>query len=478
MKIRKKTVSIACICYILISLFGTIYAQNSKQRLIVLTDISYFEPDDTQSLVRLLLYSNQLDIEGLISTTNENRHKQIHPEIIENTIHAYAKVRKNLIKHETGFPSTQKLLSTIKRGLPLYGMEGVGKDKDSEGSEWILKMLEKNDDRPLWINIWGGSTVLAQTLWKIKETRPKEDIDKLIKKLRVYAISDQDDSGAWIRKTFPDLFYIVSPGRYENATWHSIMRVIPKANNDVISNFWIAENIQQGHGALGAAYPSVVFGMEGDSPAFLYLVNNGLNSPEHPNWGSWGGRYELVTPTFILDTKAKVSMQPESRSIWTNAVDKYTPIIETKFGRSLVKDTVTFSDHYVGLWRWREEFQHDFAARMDWCVNDFKHANHPPLVAFNSPEEITVKSGEKFVLDGTKSIDPDGDGLIYHWFYYLEAGTYKGDVRIFPENNMQALALAPTVVTKQTIHFILKVTDRGSPRLSRYKRLIVNVLPK
>ena len=114
-----------------------------KNRMIVLTDISYFEPDDAQSLVRLLLYSNQIDIEGLIASTNEVRRNQILPEIIEKTIEAYGKVQPNLLKHEAGFPTAKSLLPLIKKGLPLYGMEGVGKGKDSEGSEWILKMLEK-----------------------------------------------------------------------------------------------------------------------------------------------------------------------------------------------------------------------------------------------------------------------------------------------------------------------------------------------
>ena len=50
-------------------------------------------------------------------------------------------------------------------------MEGVGEGKDSEGSDWIIKTLEKNDDRPLWISVWGGPNTLAQALWKIKQTK-------------------------------------------------------------------------------------------------------------------------------------------------------------------------------------------------------------------------------------------------------------------------------------------------------------------
>ena len=92
----------------------------------------------------------------------------------------------------------------------------------------------------------------------------------MIAKLRVYTISDQDDSGIWIRNNFPDLFYIVSPGDdYGSATWSGINSFIPGIDNDKISNTWLAQNIQQGHGPLGAAYPDVAWGMEGDTPSWF-----------------------------------------------------------------------------------------------------------------------------------------------------------------------------------------------------------------
>ena len=54
---------------------------------------------------------------------------------------------------------------------------------------------------------------------------------------------------------------------------------------------WLHDNIQANHGALGTEYPDVEYLMEGDSPSFLQLIPNGLNDPEHPNYGGWGGRY-------------------------------------------------------------------------------------------------------------------------------------------------------------------------------------------
>ena len=60
----------------------------------------------------------------------------------------------------------------------------------------------------MWVLVWGGPNCLAQALWKVKATRSESELKSFVSKLRVYAISDQDDSGVWIRKTFKDLFYI------------------------------------------------------------------------------------------------------------------------------------------------------------------------------------------------------------------------------------------------------------------------------
>ena len=37
--------------------------------------------------------------------------------------------------------------------------------------------------------------------------------------------------------------------------------------------------------------------------------------------------------------------------------------------------------------------------------------------------------------------------------------------------------VAPKVARPETAHFIVKVTDKGSPPLTRYKRVIVTILP-
>jgi hypothetical protein len=476
-----KKITLLTILLFFISCFNSVSAQGiQKHRLIVLSDIEA-EVDDTESFIRLLLYSSQIDIKGMVATTSVWKRTSVAPEAIKKLIEAYRKVQPNLLKHEKGFPAADILLSLVKKGIPEYGMKGVGQGKDSEGSDLIIKVLEEKDERPLWVAVWGGANTLAQALYKIKQTKPEAEAKRLIAKLRVYTISDQDDSGIWMRNNFPDLFYIVSPGDdYGSATWSAINSFIKGINNETISNTWIAQNIQQGHGPLGAEYPDVAFGVEGDTPSFLSLIPNGLSDPEHPEWGGWGGRYELYKPDFAKLKKGNsgVPFEPETRPILTNAVDNFTPYIHNDYGRSMKIDTAHFNDHKVTLWRWRDDFQNDFAARMDWCVRSYKEANHPPVIKLTGLNEISVKSGEWFGFDAASSSDPDGDNLSFLWFSYPEAGSYKKPIITEAENSHKWYTVAPQVEKKETAHIILKVTDKGTPALSRYKRIIVTILPK
>lgn len=449
---------------------------SNKPRVLVLTDIEA-DPDDSQSLIRFLLYSNQWNVEGIIATTSIHQQKRVAPETVLRILGEYKKVQPNLLLHEKGYPAYEELKTKVKKGLAIYGMKGVGDGKDSEGSDWIVQALEKKDDRPLWVCVWGGPNTLAQALYKIQHTKSAGEADKLYKKLRVYTISDQDDSGPWIRKNFPGIFYVVTPGyNYVNATWLGMSFPMPGSNAEVTSADWLAKNIQQGHGPLGAAYPDVAYGMEGDTPSFLNLISNGLNDPEHPGYGGWGGRYEFYLPEFhdsntgMFKRENWPKDEPETRAIWTNASDSVLSPIDKKM----------YYGNRETIWRWRTDFQHDFAARMQWTIKKYSECNHPPVPRLAHPDRFTVKSGESFHLSAAGTFDPDGDSVSYLWFQYQEAGSYKGAVsfRPYAPTLYDVPVTAPIVDSVQTIHFILKVTDKGSPSLARYKRVIVTVLPK
>lgn len=461
--------------FLLILFIPVCHAQTKpKLRVLVMTDIEA-DPDDSQSMVRFLTYSNEWDVEGLIATTSIHQKTRVAPETIHSIINAYSKVWANLMQHEKGYPTAADLSLKVKQGLAVYGMEGVGKGHDSEGSDWIIKVLEKPDTRPVWICAWGGTNCLAQALWKIKETKTEQQAQALYKKIRVYTISDQDDSGPWIRNTFPEVFFVCSPGySYGQATWLGMSFGMPGSNKEVVSNEWLAKNIQQGHGPLGATYPDVAYGMEGDTPSFLNLIANGLSDPEHPNYGGWGGRYEFYTPELSKapDPFARPNWpvtQAETRPLWANTEDSVYVAADKKGYKSI----------QATIWRWREEFQNDFAARIQWTTKSYKECNHPPVPKLAHPDHFTVKGGQEFHLSAKGTYDPDGDSMSYRWMQYPEAGTYKGLVSFAPySSNLYDLPVtAPQVTSPQTIHFILKVTDKGTPALTRYKRVIVTVIP-
>src|SRR5579863_9429773 len=447
-----------------------------KHRVVVLTDIEA-DPDDTQSLIRFLTYCNQWDVEGLIATTSIHQKTRVAPESIIRVLDAYGKVRPNLLLNEKGYPTALMLKDKVRHGLAVYGMAGVGEGHDSPGSELIVQVLKKKDDRPVWFVVWGGPNTLAQALWRIRQGMPAAEAGAIYKKVRVYTISDQDDSGPWIRKTFPPIFFVVSPGyNYAHATWLGMSFPMPGSDTAVTSTGWLARNIQQGHGPLGAAYPDVAYGMEGDTPSFLDLIDNGLNDPEHPDYGGWGGRYELYLPPFgnsntgMFKRENWPQDEPETRPIWTNAIDSVYSRFDKKF----------YASESATIWRWRREVQNDFAARIAWTTKPYRECNHPPVPRLAHSDHLTVKSGEQFHLSAAGTTDPDGDSMSYLWMVYPEAGSYKGKVSLAPyaPNIYDLPVTAPVVDSAVRIHFILKVTDKGAPPLTRYKRVIVTVVPK
>ena len=458
-------------------------------RVVIISDIGN-EPDDQMSFVRLLLYSNELDLEAMIATTSTWQRAATHPETMHALIHAYGEVRQNLLKHAAGWPTPEELDRRVFAGQAAYGLAATGSDKMSEGAKAILRAAEQKDERPLWICIWGGANTLAQALMELRATQSADEVARVIEKLRVYSISDQDDAGPWIRREFPGLFYIVQPstptgGEYYYATWTGISGDIyyrngAGADTTTVTNEWLDANIRS-KGPLGKLYPRFMFIMEGDTPSYLNLIDNGLSAYRRPDWGGWGGRYIFRQP------------YGETHALWTQGGDLFSRVTSQDTvmgvdGREHISDQAT-------IWRWREAFQHDFEARMDWTVADYNHANHAPLLEVNgqsgkAPIVIEAEVGKPLVLDASKSHDPDGQKLHYAWFHYAEAGAADGNlagVTIAGSDTSKAVVTATTACRplwlplgkpcsgSGTAHIILAVTDDGSPSLTSYRRIILKV---
>jgi hypothetical protein len=480
----------------------------ARPRVVVMTDIAN-EPDDQMSLVRFLLYSNQLDVEGLVATTSTWMKARVRPDVILSCLEAYEKVRPNLLEHASGFPTAQSLRAVVAAGQPGYGMDAVGEGKQSPGAELILRAAERDDLRPLWVLAWGGANTLAQALSSARSTRTPAQLEALVSRVRVYAISDQDDASPWLRREFPGLRYVATPStqngeEYYFATWTGISgdrfyRNCPGADFTTFTDSWVNANVRS-KGPLGALYPHPCCIHEGDTPSFLGLLDNGLASAMSPAYGGWGGRYVWRQPS------------GETRPFWTQGGDSY-PGNDSSRDSVTGVDGKTYTSDQATIWRWRTAFQHDFAARMDWTVKGLSEANHNPRVVVNGrqgtePLVLETQVGTPVSLDATGTADPDGDRVTFTWFFYPEAGTGIPGQPVLVRRRPPAAAgggpgqggipPAPTggppeppprvaienangpratVVPKAAgiAHVILAVEDDGTPSLTSYRRVILHM---
>ena len=491
------------------SLAARIDPYAAKPRVLVLTDIGN-EPDDQMSMIRLLVYANELEIDGLVATTSTWQKAAVKPEIIHTLLDVYEQVQPTLSTHAAGFPAAAALRALVTTGQPAYGMGAVGDGKLTPGARRILAAADRDDARPLWISIWGGANTLAQALHEARATRTPAEVDRLVSKLRVYAISDQDDAGPWIRREFPALHYIVSPSttdveQYYLATWtgisgDSFYRNAPGADFTTFSDAWVDAKIRA-RGPLGKHYLRPCCIHEGDTPAFLGLIDNGLASAMSPAYGGWGGRYVWR------------QAYGETRPAWTQGGDSYP-------GRDSSRDTVTgvdgraYTSDQATIWRWRRAFQHDFAARLDWTIKSVAEANHNPVVIVNdtpgkAPIAVDATVDIPITLDAAGTRDPDGHALTYRWFFYPEAGTGIPDRPVVtrtrrppaggladtsgipsaleggPPQPPPRVTLESETTPRATLtprvpgiaHVILAVEDDGSPSLTAYRRVILTVAP-
>lgn len=413
-----------------------------KSRLIVTTDLGGSDPDDIQSMIHLLVCSDRVDIEGLISSQAWDNDPDKTP-ILQSTVDNFISILPNMAVHSGGFPTAEYLKSIVVRGQSLAHMDGVGKGMESPGSQLIVKSITNNDKRPIWLVAWGGMNTIAQAIWELRDSVDDETFKQYISKIRIYDILGQDDAGAYIAKTYPEILYIRNKEVYGWAP----------------DDKWTTDNIQNKL-PLGQHYPNRIWATEGDSPSFLYVLANGLNDPDHPDYGGWGGRFSL---------------------------DKVKNIRGMDFIKRSGKDESIYDDYYMigsapegvrAIKKWEDHIRNDFAARMIWSQEpNYGNANHHPIVIVNGDKSlstirINVKPGETVCLSASDTFDPDNDTLAYSWFVYDEPSIGKATIE--NNNSKNCVVTIPESSANATVHIILEVTDNGTPQLTSYRRIIIS----
>lgn len=455
-------------------------APMEKPRIIVTTDITN-EPDDQQSLIRLLLYANDIDIEGLIGSTGVWKLSDPATHVIHECIDAYAKVYDNLTLHDREYPSAESLHNVTVTGNRGYGMSHVS-GRGSEGSRLIIQAADKEDTRPLWLLAWGGANTIAQAIWTVSQTRSPAELDEFLSKIRVYDLAAQDDAGAWMAKTYPQLFVIRNVTAYKGMSFRfssTAWNHTRGGDETVVSREWVKANIQENHGPLGQLYPDALHIWEGDTPTYFYLMPNGLNDPDYQWQGSWGGRFSRQKQKNVNLVLQEYGGADCSKGCFVNETFYTDYWLYADTNDTWEYQDKVYSNQWATIFRWRTDFQNDFAARMDWCTNPPEQTNHPPVVAIGDDSSTRViyveaQAGEQLRFSAKKSFDPDDDQLTFKWWIYSEAGTYEGMVPIENDTRSRISIKVPEDLKQQTIHLMLTVRDNGTPGLTRYRRVVIS----
>lgn len=470
---------------------------DSRQRAIFTND---GECDDMNSLVHLLLYANDIDIEGIVLSSSIFHyagdeaagvapHRWPGHQWMWGHLDAYEQVYANLRVHDPRYPSPAHLRSITCVG----NVKTTGcMDEDTDGSRLVCERILVDDPRPLWLLAGGGTNTIAAALRSIEERwRGRPEWDEVYRRVCdtvcIFMIITQDDSYRdYIVKSWPDipLIHCTSLGGvgylYDETmlTPRSLAmyqgdwmyeHLISKGPLLARLNTWGDGHVYPGErpgdqfgsnpelmkGAWWGKVPHARYDMlsEGDSPSFMHLVNRGLRQHEDPSYGGWGGRFER-----------RGENEFGAPAYWTNVADEAPEPID-----GLVYQFT----------RWAEDWMREYAARADWCVTPrFEDANHAPSVSVVEGVDLAIAAGSSVVLHAVGN-DPDGDELGYQWFRYADADTCDAEVAMHSDGAVCTLEVPGGAHPGDTIHLVCRVSDDGHGAsdlpLASYARIIITV---
>lgn len=498
-----------------------------KPRIIITADP---ELDDNNSLIRFLLYSNDLDIEGLIYASSGFHWKgdgkgtkwfvpgreyarfgldtcpcvswrwAKNERFIDDIVEAYEKSYPNLKVHDPEFPAPPELKAKIRFGNIDFDGDI---SKNTPGSDLIKSVMLDDKPGPVFITAWGGQSTIARALKSIQEqfenTTQWEAIKKKVsRKIVLLPSGDQDDTYAiYIRPSWPGIEYRqFSAG--PNYSYGAQLGAKPE-DSVYLTASWMKENISD-RGSLGSLYrvwgdgKQMVkgdimdyFGIAGHTGEELKKMGYIVWMPVQPK-GSWLGEGDDHTFMNMLGNglrayeagyyggwggresgrEAQNFSFPSDSSGNTSADAMANTLSSMNSQISKNAKEIAYPDFFP-------QAQRDFAARMKWSVtSQYANANHQPVVRVEGPLMILASPGQKIRLNGSVS-DPDKNKVSITWWQFL-VGSYPGKVDISNPNTATTEVTIPKdAADGQTIHLILQATDDGTPSLTSYQRVIVSV---
>ena len=480
-----------------------------KPRVIITADA---ELDDSNSLIRFLLFSTDYKVEGLIYTSSQFHWKgdgkgtkywvsgreyyrpglNFEPmthyrwdednRFIDDVVDAYEKAYPNLKVHNPNYPTPEYIRSKVAWGNVYFDGEF---ERDTPGSELIKNVLLDDEPGPVFVEAWGGCSTIARALKSIEDIYSQQaGYDKIKKKvsekLVLYLSGDQDNLyDKYIRPYWPD---VKQQPTGHGAPGLSFMSPAT-AKNDLQKKLygpeWIKENILS-RGEIGALYRVWGDGKQfakGDiyDPFGFDKTADELRAMGYVLWcplqpkGTFISEGDTFCFLNLLDNGLKGYVQnwggwggyqllvkPGEQNAGRRGPNARPVIPEAK--------TPDFLPPVM----------YSFAERLKWGVTPtFEGANHEPQIA--GPTAITAKAGETLNLKYTVT-DPDkGQKVNVSWWKHPSC-SYEPECNVADPSSANTTFQVPAdAKSGDEIHLVLEATDNGNLPLTHYNRLVITV---
>ncbi len=475
------------------------------------------ELDDLNSMIRFLLYSNEVQVEGLVYASSRfhwrgdgagtafflpDREYETPQtswrwapgeRFIDDAVDAYAEVHENLRVHDPRYPAPEALRAVIREGN--VDFEG-DTSAESPGSQLIADVLLDDRPGPVFLQMWAGPSTVARALMSIEERYSgSAEWDRIHSAVSAKAVitkfASQDSTlDDYIAPHWPGIRVI----EVATLAWGYMARkTVRPEDQHLLGADWMRANVTS-VGPLGALYrvwgdgrqmvpgdmtdyfhlsgrsadelradgyavwmlpqPAGEWISEGDTSNMLSLIVPGLRGHEHPSYGGWGGRYERTADGADTWGLVDAAFRPGGAE-WASGAP---------------------AGDEGSVVRWFADAQADFAARLRWSVSPaFEDANHHPRLEIMPGIDLDAAPGETVTLDAEAS-DPDGDAIVVRWWVYAEAGTHRGAVELGTAQGLQTTLTVPAdAAPGDTIHVIAEARDDAPRSLKTYRRVILTV---
>lgn len=518
------------------------------------------ECDDMNTFLHTLLYANEIDIEGLVYSSSVHHYagdegRGIAPKRWEDPrwmyryLDAYAAAYESLRAHDARYPSPDYL-----RGVTCVGNIRFPGDMefDTPGSDLIHDAVLRDDPRPVYLLAGGGTNTIARALRRIEdEYRETDEWEGVYRHVCdhavVVSILLQDDTCRdYISWAWPGVRVLVADSiNCVGFTYDATNS--PAEALDVFGASWMERNILS-RGELGGMYHTWLDGhryegdtepnqfgtneavardgnvwlrgghgrhqmlSEGDSPAFLHLVDRGLRQLEDPGFGGWGGRFVPLreaaadwggtasggagAPTAAVPgaqthdgpaapapappagqapdgTTAPAPMPPAVFGWMSSFLERGNPEADVWVYAHDGNDLGLNPKEYQ-LSRWICDWMNDFSVRLGWAMGA-DACPETPVARMRGPLDRTVEAGSTVALELETD---DGQGTSVEWLVYPDAGDLTGEALLDASGRRAEVTIPQAARPGESVHVLACVRARA-PRSDvyavSYQRTILTV---